>query len=210
MRRCKTCIASAEANGHGDAAPPQQPPAAAGAKAAGKKERPPPIDPVTYVCQTMEELLEKREFLLRFSPLLGCVAASRIVGKGMWPPALERSADHLGVARLLLDAGARHDARDVAGYTALHHALSVTWSDTSLAIAMLLLERGANIKAVTRGGRSVACDGLMNRDIVPARLSFEAGFDALDEELIVLKYFTVRSSAMLCLCSIAASHVRNN
>ena len=64
----------------------------------------------------LHDLLERREFLNRTPPLLICICASRILGRKIWAAEMEKAADHLGVARLLLDSGARIDARDVAGY----------------------------------------------------------------------------------------------
>lgn len=110
-RKCKACVEKLEKD-------PQAAPAAAAAAAAppaakqsAAKEKQEAFDPAKYVCKTMEELLEKREFLLRFSPLIGCVAGSRTIGKGVWPTDLERAANHFAVAELLLDAGARIDAK---------------------------------------------------------------------------------------------------
>jgi hypothetical protein len=54
-----------------------------------------------------------------------------------------RDASTRDVAVVLLDAGARIDAADVEGFTALHRAV---WNDR-LDVAELLVARGANIHA---------------------------------------------------------------
>ncbi len=100
-------------------------------------------------------LIETRVTLLRHTPLLCCISGARMVGKAPFP----RNADHVRVVRALLAAGARHDCRDVAGFTPVHHCVtSVTNEYTVSRILPLLLDAGADVNAKNRLG----CTPLMS------------------------------------------------
>ncbi|GIL77259.1 hypothetical protein Vretifemale_6746, partial [Volvox reticuliferus] len=60
-----------------------------------------------------------------------------------------RSIGHANVLRRLIEAGARVNARDAIGYTALHHA---TAHNPVLDLAEILLEAGADVNVQDRFG----------------------------------------------------------
>ncbi|GIL63668.1 hypothetical protein Vafri_17695 [Volvox africanus] len=60
-----------------------------------------------------------------------------------------RGSGHTNVLRRLIEAGARVDARDAIGYTALHHA---TAHNPVLDLAEILLEAGADVNVQDRFG----------------------------------------------------------
>ena len=70
--------------------------------------------------------LELRESSLRYSPLFACVAGGRAADAPeylmQWPEQLRGShqLDHVGCARLLVEAGANPDARDIDTYIKIY------------------------------------------------------------------------------------------
>ena len=127
---------------------------------------------------------------LRMTPLMFCAAGARAVGKVFFPAAATPTADHVGVSKLLVAAGARLEARDVAGFTAFAQATSMPASRASLAVADYLLREGANVQPTDRCGRTPLVQfgsGSPPRDLVlwstegvPAAVALllEAGADA--------------------------------
>lgn len=126
---------------------------------------------------------------LRMTPLMFCAAGARSVGKEFFPVAAASTADHVAVAAALVTAGARLEARDVAGFTALAQATTVFASRASVAVADFLLRQGANVQPVDRCGRTPLVQfgsgappdrTLWSVDGVPAAalLLLEAGADA--------------------------------
>jgi hypothetical protein len=92
--------------------------------------------------------------VLRMTPLHFCAAGARHRGTPRFPAAAAPAADHLAVLELLLAAGARLDARDIAGFTPLAQATTGFASRESLALADRLLKAGANVQPVDRLGRT--------------------------------------------------------
>ncbi len=126
------------------------------------------------------ELLARHHTAIRMSALHYCVAGARSLG--VLPPAAAARADHVGVARALLDAGAPLEARDVLGMTPLHHATTAVFSRHSLAIAALLVERGASVSPRNRAGRTplieITVAAVASPDKLPAvRFLLEVGTD---------------------------------
>jgi hypothetical protein len=72
------------------------------------------------------------------------------------------ASNHVQIARLLLEAGARTEARDVAGHTALLKAVGDFPNPTSWAIAKEILRAGGDINARNRFGETA----LMRRTCV--------------------------------------------
>lgn len=92
--------------------------------------------------------------VLRMTPLHFCAAGARHRGTPFFPAAAASTADHLAVAEILLAAGARLEARDVAGFTPLAQATTAFASRESLVVADRLLKAGANVQPVDRLGRT--------------------------------------------------------
>ena len=107
-----------------------------------------------------QRLLEKRVSVLRVTPLMATVTARRFLPK----EALREipASNHIQIARLLLQAGARTEARDLAGHTAFLKAVGDFPNPTSWAIAKEILMRGGDIDARNRFGETA----LMRRTCV--------------------------------------------
>ena len=144
----------------------------------------------------MRRVLEQRESSLRKPPLHAAIAGALLAAPGCadWPlrPA-QRAAlrvappDFARVSRALLDAGARADAKDILGNSALHAAAGSTASAASLAIARLLVERGgADVRVRNRLGYPVLFAPAVRgrRDVVALLLAL--GADPADEVLLQL------------------------
>lgn len=109
--------------------------------------------------EAVGRLLERRESMLRLSPLLCAVCGSR-----QRPPSVPADADHRRVVSLLLAAGARVGARDVAGYAAVHHATLSGSGAASLRLLPLLASApGFDVDARTRLGRTALHEPSMRR-----------------------------------------------
>lgn len=109
------------------------------------------------------ELLNMRESTIRMSPLLGTITGSRL------SPALGTivgspwgASEHVDVAKLLLQARADVHAKDVAGFSVLHHCCTIYASDTSLQIARLCAQHGADPNAMNRFGELPLFEPVMN------------------------------------------------
>lgn len=111
------------------------------------------------------ELLERRELLLRLSPLHAVVTGTRLMPpsphEDILLPEVKRTADHVAVAEALLEAGALVGSKDVAGCTPLHLATSYLGNRLSLRIAQVLLRHGALVDAPNRLGCSSIFDPVM-------------------------------------------------
>ena len=93
--------------------------------------------------EALFQALERRETMLRITPLHGAIMGALQIGR-------QRGADHVAVARLLLDAGARPNAKDVAGYTPMHRCANAMANEITLEIGMLLIERRADANMFRR------------------------------------------------------------
>ena len=92
--------------------------------------------------------------VLRMTPLHFCAAGARHRGSPYFPAAAAAAADHLAVTEVLLAAGARLEARDIAGFTPLAQATTPFASRESLVVADRLIKAGSNVQPVDRFGRT--------------------------------------------------------
>jgi len=109
----------------------------------------------------LRRVLEKRESVLRLSPLLGCIAGARVVSDDRFSPSMRLEANHVGLAHFLIQSGARIDAKDVAGYSCLHHCCTATANSLTLEIARLLIDAGADPNTQNRAGRVPLIEAVM-------------------------------------------------
>jgi hypothetical protein len=109
----------------------------------------------------LHDLLERRELVLNMAPLHAVTTGTRLLTNGVLLPAVCDAADHCGVVEALLAAGARIDARDIMGCSALHHATAYVGNTVSLRVARILLLHGANINAQNRLGNTPLHDPVM-------------------------------------------------
>ena len=94
--------------------------------------------------------LELRESNIRYSPLHVAVSGSRNTpGTPGWPTVPPVPPDHLGVVKLLLEARARANAKDIMGNTPLAFAAGSFSTEASLKIARVLVQYGADVRATT-------------------------------------------------------------
>ena len=158
--------------------------------------------------KALRELLERRELLLRFTPLLCCIAGGQRmqpVDLDHLPPdvppeqaaALRRQAaamrtastnghrpaglrpggiQHVAVARVLLDAGANANAKDVAGFTPFHLSCDKD-NETALKIAAMLPAYRGNPNLKNRFGAVPLIDATQGRQLRAVTVLVEAGAD---------------------------------
>jgi len=116
-----------------------------------------------------------RFLALRMSALMFCVAGARWKGTQI---DTTLSMDHLSTAKLLIDAGAEVMARDVMGYSCLHHCTTCQASPDSMAIAQLIIKTGrADVNTHMRAGKTPMEEAIMQNKAHVAALLLEAGAD---------------------------------
>ena len=118
------------------------------------------------------ELVNRRESILRLSPLIACVASTRKV-RG---PAAVSGVLASEIAKLLIEAGADVHAKDIAGYSVIHHASTATAGPGTLRLIPLLVERGADPNNENRFGDPPIMEPVMsnNPETVKALIQFGA------------------------------------
>jgi hypothetical protein len=87
-------------------------------------------------------LMEKRESLMRFSGLFHVIFGAR----------KSPSKAHIEIAKLLIEKGARVNAKDIGGSTPLHHCMSQFGNSFSLEIAKMMVAHGADVNSINRFG----------------------------------------------------------
>jgi hypothetical protein len=114
------------------------------------------------------ELVNRRETLLRMSPLLTCITGARIA---RYAP----SQAYVAVATVLIDAGADPKAKDSCGFSTIHHAGSGTASDASLMLLPLLVAAGADPNCRNRFGEPPLDDAMISRHLDAVRALIQVG-----------------------------------
>jgi hypothetical protein len=117
-----------------------------------------------------KELLNRRETLMRFSPLLSCIAGARgkdVLGGG----------DYLAVAKLLIDHGSDVNAKDMCGFSCVHHCCTAFASSHSLEILPLLIAKGANPNERNRFDETPILEPAMAGKVNVVRALIQAGAD---------------------------------
>lgn len=84
---------------------------------------------------------------------------------------------HLACLKKLLKLGANIHAHDVAGYTPLHHCLTMYGGTRTLAMARVLLEHGADPNARNRFGASPLLECVKHKKVDFVKLLLEFGAD---------------------------------
>jgi hypothetical protein len=136
----------------------------------------------------LTSLLEFRESMLRLNPLIACIGGSRLIGKPLaMPLAIQHAAQHARVAQLLLDAGARVDACDIAGYSVLHHCTTSQATPESLEIGALVIKKAttavspeyavALVNTKNRAGNPPLFEAVTSRRIDSVNFLLHAGAD---------------------------------
>ena len=150
---------------------------AGGGSAAGAGAGAAPVQPQPR-SSALTRLLETRNALHRFAPLHACVDGSRqyAVNKAFLDRAFPGGGAHCDVARALVEAGARVDAKDMAGYSSLHHCVTSSASRATLEIGAVLVAAGADVRSQNRRGVTLMQECVMARraDILAALLEWGA------------------------------------
>ena len=86
--------------------------------------------------------------------------------------------------RELLQLGARADAKDVAGYTPLHHCLTKFFNTTTLEMAKTLLKRGVDVNVKNRFGATALMEATMcgNLEVIQLLVKFGADPSMADND----------------------------
>ncbi|CAD7946574.1 unnamed protein product [Amoebophrya sp. A25] len=107
------------------------------------------------------QYLELRQSSLRMTPLRGLVTGARfcevnrgvVAGPNIWPnPPKKHQVDHEKCARLLLEAGANPNCKDVMGKTPLMQCCNAFATSASFAVAEELVEFNADLSLKCRLG----------------------------------------------------------
>ena len=116
------------------------------------------------------ELMNRRETLMRFSPLLSCIAGARgkdILGGG----------DFLAIAKMLIENGSDVNAKDMCGFSCVHHCCTAYASIHSLEILPLLIAKGANPNERNRFDETPILEPTMASKSEVLRSLLQAGAD---------------------------------
>ena len=109
--------------------------------------------------QDTQKLLSKRESLLNVSSLFHVIIGARTLysdhpsirmAQQLCNECLDVKTDHLKILYKLLSLNVDVNARDVAGFTPLHHCVQHLGNDTTYKMEELLIKAGANINAKNR------------------------------------------------------------
>lgn len=122
----------------------------------------------------LKKLLETRETSLRLSPLLFLVSG----GKNM---AVDQHLDHIGVAKVLLKAGACPDAQDVLGKTVCHYGAGVMATDMTLELVDMCIRASRSSMLY---GKEVILFGLKAVEM-NGKKGIAGGFDPDSERRVV-------------------------
>ena len=119
------------------------------------------------------ELVNRRESILRYSPLIACVAATRSV-RG---PAAVSGRAALEIATLLIEAGADVQAKDLVGNSLIHHASMGTAAPGTLGLIPLLIERGVDPNNENRFGDPPILEPVVNQNPEAIKTLIQFGAD---------------------------------
>jgi len=128
-------------------------------------------------------LLEARETLLNVSAIFHVIIGAdflhdssrwRLVRREM---NLKHEQKHQKIFTKLLELGANIHAKSVAGYTPLHHCLTVHTNLTTMAMARQLLKAGADPNVQNRFGCTPLFDVAMEDNVEAVKLLLEFGAD---------------------------------
>lgn len=99
-----------------------------------------------------KQLLERRESMIRFCGIFHVICGAR----------MNPSKHHVPIATMIIEAGCRLDSKDIAGYTPLHHCLTMYGNTTTLQIAELLVKKGIDVNGKNRFGCTALFEPCMN------------------------------------------------
>ena len=137
----------------------------------------------------VSKLLEKRETLYNISAIFLVIIGSRCLTNTFrqfdsMREEVDNKEGHTQILSKLLELGASLSARDIAGYTPLHHCLTAMATPTTLNMAVLLLKAGADPNLQNRFGASPLFECIMSAklDAVKLLLHFGGRLDVEDND----------------------------
>ena len=128
------------------------------------------------------ELLEVRAGVIRQTPLITAVFAPRCAPK-MSQSGKIPFANYQAIVRILLREGAKVNARDIAGHTAIYFAAGAYSSSSSLKLLKDLVEAGGDVDLPDRFGQVVVAEAIIGNNLPAVRtlcLDYGANIDATD------------------------------
>ena len=129
----------------------------------------------------LTKLLERRESMMRLTPLMCCITGSQNAHTN---PQFAERAQHVALARSLLEAGAKPNAKDVGGFTAFHLATNGNVANTaSLQIAAMLPQYGGDPNVRNRFGQVPLIEAVMTTRMDVIECLVRAGADPSKEDL---------------------------
>ena len=129
----------------------------------------------------VKKLLEHRESMMRLTPLMCCITGAQISSLASHP--LKR-AQHVALARALLEAGAKPNAKDIGGFTAFHLATNGhAATAASLQIAALLPQYGGDPNVRNRFGQTPLIEAVISTRMDVIECLVHAGADPTKEDL---------------------------
>jgi hypothetical protein len=126
----------------------------------------------------LRKLLETRVSMMRMTPLMLVVtgATTNTYGSTVSP-------QHAALARCLLEAGARPNAKDVGGFTAFHYATNGSnANDATLQIASMLPQYGGDPNVRNRFGMAPLIEAVMSARLDVIECLVHAGADSTLED----------------------------
>merc|ERR1719427_1150088 len=137
--------------------------------------------------QEIRNMLEVRESLLNVSAVFHVIIGARtLCGKNPLFRDIQLAAhrimdvknEHQKILTKLLELGANMHAKDIAGYTPLHHCLTAYSNPTTLSMAKQLLVAGADPNLQNRFGCTALFEPVMAANLEAVQLLLEFGYDA--------------------------------
>lgn len=132
----------------------------------------------------LTNLLERRESLLNVSAIFHVIIGARSlcgdhVEFAQFRKAIKKkNMNHLGCFLKLINLGARIDAKDIAGYTPLHHTLTKFANDVTRKMCNILLKRKVSPNIQNRFGATPLFEPTMCGHIDSIKILVEYGADS--------------------------------
>ena len=136
--------------------------------------------------EEVSKLLEARETLLNVSAVFHVIIGARtLCGKNPLFRDIQLAAsrmmevknEHQQILTKLLELGANIHAKDIAGYTPLHHCLTSYSNPTTMSMARQLLKAGADPNLQNRFGCTPLFEPVMAANLDAVKLLLEFGAD---------------------------------
>eukprot|EP00494_Astrolonche_serrata_P016315 UN16479 len=115
--------------------------------------------------------------MLRCSPLMAVLVGLRMIPTGT----------HLKALKLLLNAKANVNAKDVAGFTPLHYVCQNVSPKKTLDYVQCLIDNNGNVNGVNREGTTPLMEACMSNQPHMVACLLEAGADIKSKNLFIME-----------------------